>query len=77
MTEREVVEMQDKAEQKVFYLMLVGKFWHAYGYGAFALSRLYGCKVLLRERRWGKVPSAGFPIDSLPRVRKTTRSRAA
>ena len=45
MTEKEIMEMQEQRGNKEFFLMLVGKFFLAYGHGAFALSRGTGYRV--------------------------------
>ena len=39
MTEKEILQQQESNGQTAFYLMAVGMFYHAYGCGAFALSR--------------------------------------
>ena len=52
MTEKEILEKQEASGNQVFYLMLVGKFFLAYGYGAFALSRGTGYRVMRKARIW-------------------------
>lgn len=42
MTEQEILKLQDANGNREFYLMLIGKFLHAYGHGAFALARATG-----------------------------------
>jgi hypothetical protein len=39
MTEKEILQQQESNGQTAFYLMAVGMLYHAYGCGAFALSR--------------------------------------
>jgi len=39
MTEREILERQESTGNREYFLVLVGSFLHAYGHGAFALSR--------------------------------------
>ena len=48
MTEQEILRLQEVNGQRSFYLVLVGKFLHACGNGAFALSRATGYRVLAR-----------------------------
>ena len=69
MTEQDILRRQEINGQKEFYLMLVGQFYHAYGYGAFALARASGYRVVRKRRRSGEVVTAGFPVSSLERVR--------
>lgn len=70
MTEQDVLRRQEINGQTEFYLVLVGQFYHAYGNGAFALSRASGYRVLRKQRRWGEVLTAGFPASVLARVRQ-------
>ena len=49
MTEKEVLQQQDANQQKAFYLIAVGMFYHAYGCGAFALARATGYRVLRKH----------------------------
>ena len=58
MTEQEILRLQEVNGQRSFYLVLVGKFLHACGNGAFALSRATGYRVLAR------VFGITTPIDS-------------
>ena len=55
MTEQDVLRRQDTNGQTEFYLILVGQFYHAYGHGAFALSRVTGYHVLRKQRKWGEL----------------------
>ena len=41
MTEKEILDWQEQTGNQEFFLMQVGKFLHAYGNGAFALSRVH------------------------------------
>jgi hypothetical protein len=50
MTEKEILQQQESNGQTAFYLMAVGMFYHAYGCGAFALSRATGYRVLSKHR---------------------------
>lgn len=68
MTEKEILEKQEASGNQVFYLMLVGKFFLAYGYGAFALSRGTGYRVMRKARKMGSVITCGFPIERLDTV---------
>jgi len=70
MTEQEVLSLQAENGDQVFYLMQRGRFFHAYGSGAFALARATGFRVLRKHRKQGDVLTAGFPVTSLPRVRQ-------
>ena len=73
MTEREILRQQDLNGQRSFYLVLVGKFLHACGNGAFALSRATGYRVRRKQRKWGEVLVVGFPADRLDLVRQQLR----
>lgn len=73
MTEKEILDFQERTGQQVFYLMLVGKFLHAYGNGAFALSRATGYRVVRKHRREGSVLVCGFPMDRIDTVRQRIR----
>lgn len=68
MTEKEVLDLQEKSGNKEFYLMLVGKFFLAYGHGAFALSRGTGYRVMRKPRKNGFVLTCGFPIEKFDMV---------
>lgn len=70
MTEQDVLRRQEINGQTEFYLILAGQFYHAYGNGAFALSRAAGYRVLRRQRRRGTVLTAGFPASVLERVKQ-------
>jgi len=73
MTEQEILRLQEANGQHSFYLVLVGKFLHACGHGAFALSRATGYRVRRKQRRWGEVVVCGFPIDRFDQVRQQLR----
>lgn len=70
MSEKEIIERQQQAGNREFYLVLVGKFLHAVDCGAFALSRATGYKVLRKQRKSGIVLVCGFPIDRFDQVRQ-------
>ena len=53
--------MQEANGNEEFYLMLIGKFLHAYGHGAFALARATGYRVRRKPRKGGEVLTCGFP----------------
>ena len=74
MTEKEIMEMQEQRGNKEFFLMLVGKFFLAYGHGAFALSRGTGYRVMKKPRKVGFVITCGFPVDCLDTVLQRVRS---
>ena len=74
MTEQEILRLQEVNGQRSFYLVLVGKFFHACGNGAFALSRATGYRVVRKQRRWGEVVLCGFPIDRFDLVRDRIRA---
>jgi hypothetical protein len=48
--------------------MAVGMFYHAYGCGAFALSRATGYRVLSKRRKGGDILTCGFPANQLDMV---------
>ena len=73
MTEKEIIDLQEKSGNQVFYLMLVGKFFLAYGHGAFALSRGTGYRVMRKPRKTGPVITCGFPIERLDTVLQRVR----
>ena len=73
MTEQEILRQQEANGQQSFYLVLVGKFFHACGCGAFALSRATGYRVMRKQRKWGEVMVCGFPIDRFDLVRDRIR----
>lgn len=70
MTEQEILKRQEDNGNREFYLMLVGKFLHAYGHGAFALARATGYRVVRKHRRGGEVLTCGFPMERLDQVRQ-------
>ena len=73
MTEQEILKLQENNGNSAFYLMLIGKFLHAYGHGAFALARATGYRVLRKQRKSGEVLTCGFPMDRLDTVRQRLR----
>ena len=73
MTEKEVLQKQEINGQKAFYLIAVGMFYHAYGCGAFALSRATGYRVLRKHRKHGDILTCGFPVNQLEMVLQRIR----
>ena len=73
MTEKEVLDKQEQAGNSEFFLILIGRFYHAYGNGAFALSRITGYHVRRKQRKMGEVLVLGFPIDLFDSVRDRVR----
>ncbi|MCR5159926.1 MAG: hypothetical protein K6D37_12495 [Prevotella sp.] len=73
MTEKEILQLQEQNEQKVFYLIAVGMFYHAYGCGAFALARATGYRVLSKHRKGGDILTCGFPANQLDTVLQRIR----
>ena len=73
MTEKEILQEQENNGQKAFYLMAVGMFYHAYGCGAFALSRATGYRVLCKHRKGGDILVCGFPANQLDSVLQRIR----
>ena len=70
MTEKEVLDLQQERGNQEYFLILMGSFLHAYGNGAFALSRATGYRVMPKQRRQlGEVLVTGFKIDQLDSVR--------
>ena len=70
MTEKEVLDLQQQSGNQEFYLILIGSFMHAYGNGAFALSRATGYRVMRKQRKQlGEILTTGFPISQLDNVR--------
>ena len=70
MTEKEVLDLQQQSGNQKFYLILIGSFVHAYGNGAFALSRATGYRVMCKQRKQlGEILTTGFPIAQLDNVR--------
>ena len=69
MTEKEIIERQEENGNTLFYVMQIGMFYHAYGYGAFALSRITGYHVRLVHRRTlHDVCVCGFPVKKIDTV---------
>ena len=73
MTEKEVLQQQETTGQTAFYLIAVGMFYHAYGYGAFALARATGYRVLSKHRKHGDILICGFPANQLDMVLQRIR----
>ena len=73
MTEKEVLQLQEGNQQTAFYLIAVGRFYHAYGSGAFALSRATGYRVLPKHRKHGDILVCGFPANQLEMVLQRLR----
>ena len=73
MTEKEILEKQTQNGNREFYMILVGRFLHAYECGAFALSRVMGYRVIRKHRKTGDVLVTGFPIDQFDLVRGRIR----
>ena len=73
MTEKEILDKQETAGNREFYLILIGRFYHAYGNGAFALARITGYHVRRVQRKMGEVLVLGFPIDRFDSVRDKLR----
>ena len=73
MTEKEVLQQQETNGQTAFYLIAVGMFYHAYGCGAFALSRATGYRVLCKHRKGGDILTCGFPANQLDMVLQRIR----
>ena len=70
MTEKEVLDLQQQSGNQELYLILIGSFLHAYGNGAFALSRVTGYRVMRKQRKQlGEILTTGFPISQLDNVR--------
>lgn len=73
MTEKEILQEQETNNQKAFYLIAVGMFYHAYGNGAFALARATGYRVLRKHRKHGDILTCGFPVNQLEMVLQRIR----
>ena len=73
MTEKEILQEQESNGQTAFYLIAVGMFYHAYGNGAFALSRATGYRVLRKHRKGGGILTCGFPANQLDTVLQRIR----
>ena len=71
MTEKEILDLQEQRGNQEFFLIQVGSFLHAYGSGAFALSRVTGYRVMRKTRKQlGEVLTTGFPVARLDSVRE-------
>jgi len=53
MTERELIQQQQELGDSRFLVTRSGKFFSAYGCGAFALARATGYRVMHRQRSGG------------------------
>ena len=73
MTEKEILQQQDANQQTACYLIAVGMFYHAYGCGAFALSRATGYRVLRKHRKHSDILTCGFPVNQLEMVLQRIR----
>ncbi len=73
MTEQEILTRQETSGNREFFLILIGRFYHAYGCGAFALARLTGYQVRRIQRKQGDVLMLGFPIDRFDSVLNKVR----
>ena len=73
MTEQEILKQQETPGNTEFFMILIGRFLHAYGNGAFALARITGYHVRRQKRKAGEVLVLGFPIDRLEYVRDKIR----
>ena len=69
MTEKEVLEKQEANGNQAFYLIQIGSFVHAYGHGAFALSRATGYRVRVKHRKMGDLLMSGFPVMRMEQVK--------
>lgn len=71
MTEQELINKQAAYGDSRFVVTRSGKFFCAYGCGAFALARATGYRVMRRPRKGGVfVLTAGFPESRLANVRE-------
>ncbi len=69
MTEQELIRKQQEHGTEQFVVTRSGKFFCAYGCGAFALARATGYRVMRRPRRGGlSVLTTGFPESRLEKV---------
>lgn len=69
MTENELVQRQQEYGDKRFVVTKSGKFFSAYGCGAFALARATGYRVMRRQRKGGHfVLTTGFPEGRIENV---------
>ena len=54
-------------------IIVICMFYHAYGNGAFALSRATGYRVLRKHRKGGDILVCGFPANQLDMVLQRIR----
>ena len=76
MTEQELIEKQQRCGDQLFAVSRSGKFYRAYGCGAFALARATGYRVIRRPRKCGRfILTAGFPESRLENVLNQIESK--
>ena len=76
MTERELIQQQQELGDSRFLVTRSGKFFSAYGCGAFALARATGYRVMHRQRKGGNfVLTTGFPESHVGESDGTDNSR--
>lgn len=69
MTERELIQQQQELGDSRFLVTRSGKFFSAYGCGAFALARATCYRVMHRQRKGGNfVLTTGFPESHVGKV---------
>lgn len=69
MTENELIQKQQEYGDSQFVVTRSGKFYSAYGCGAFALARATGYRVMRRQRKGDRfVLTTGFPECRLENV---------
>jgi DNA mismatch repair ATPase MutS len=75
MKEKDLIELQEKADNQKLYLVKVGMFYHAYNAGAYAIARLMHYKIKRKHRKGGDILVAGFPVRNLPDVTRCIESK--
>lgn len=70
MKERDLIGLQEKADNQKLYLIKVGMFYHAYNAGAYAIAKLMHYKIKRKHRKEGDILVAGFPVANLQNVIK-------
>lgn len=68
MKERDLIGLQEKADNQKLYLIKVGMFYHAYNAGAYAIAKLMHYKIKRKHRKEGDILVAGFPVANLQNV---------
>lgn len=69
MTEQELIQKQREYGDRDFVVTKSGKFYSAYGCGAFALARATGYRVMRRRRKGGHcILTTGFPENRMENV---------